>query len=179
VAVNATFFTSDSFWRLRLPGDLARSVETIVADHVVSHLWERTYLLSFDDDLTPTLSLSEPPTTDELARAKWAVGGLQVGLRNGEVSPGSERTPDSRTAIAIDRLRKLLFLAVGENISPQLMLQKLAALGAKDGMLLDGGGSSSIGIGRDAKEISSGVLYGGWRPVATHFGVRADILRLK
>jgi len=74
---------------------------------------------------------------------------------------------------AIDGPRKLLFLAVGENISPRLMLEELAGLGAKDGMLLDGGHSSSMAIGNGATGVSAGVLYGGWRPVATHFGVRA------
>jgi hypothetical protein len=34
--------------------------------------------------------------------------------------------------------------AVGDDIPPRLMLQKLADLGAKDGMLFDGGGSSSM-----------------------------------
>ena len=53
------------------------------------------------------------------------------------------------------------------------MLQELADLGAKDGMLLDGGGSSSMAIGKGATGVSAGVLYGGWRPVATFFGIRA------
>jgi Phosphodiester glycosidase len=75
------------------------------------------------------------------------------------------------------RQRKLLFLAVGEYISPRLALQKLAELGAKDGMLLDGGDSSSMVLGKDAAGVPAGVLYGGWRPVATYFGVRAKPLR--
>jgi len=64
-------------------------------------------------------------------------------------------------------------LVLGEYISPRRVLQELADLGAKDGMLLDGGGSSSMAIGKGAAGVSAGVLYGGWRPVATHFGVRA------
>jgi hypothetical protein len=72
-----------------------------------------------------------------------------------------------------------LFLAVGENISPRLMLQELADLGAKEGMLLDGGSSSSMAIGKGAAGISAGILYGGWRPVATHFGVRAQPVSVK
>jgi hypothetical protein len=148
----------------------------VVADHVVSHLWEQTYLLWFDDQLTPHLRPSKPPTAAELAMAKWGIGGQGVWLRDGKVWPDSSRSPDSRTAVAIDGPRKLLFLAVGDNISPRLMLQKLADLGAKDGMLLDGGGSSSMAIGKDAKGVSTGIVYGGWRPVATHFGVRAERL---
>ena len=81
--------------------------------------------------------------------------------------------------MAIDHQHKLLFLAVGQNISPRLLLQELADLGAKDGMLLDGGGSSSMAVGKGAAGISAGVLYGGWRPVATFFGVRAQPVGVK
>jgi hypothetical protein len=177
VAINGTLFTRENSWRPRLPGDFANSVETLVADHVVSHVWEHTYLLWFDDQLTPHLEPSKPPKAADLARAKWGIGGQSVWLRDGEVWSDSDRTPDSRTAVAIDRPRKLLFLAVGDNISPHLMLQKLAALGAKDGMLLDGGSSTAMAIGKEAKGISAGAVYGGWWPVATQFGVRAQPLR--
>jgi hypothetical protein len=175
VAINATLFTSRSSWRTS--GDFAKGVETVVADHVVSHLWEHTYLLWFDDQLNPQLRPSKPPTAADLAMAKWGVGGQGIGLREDKVLADSSRSPDSRTAVAIDRPRKVLFLAVGTHISPRLMFQKLADLGAKDGMLLDGGDSSSMAIGKDANGVSPGVVYGHWRPVATHFGVRAQRLR--
>jgi Phosphodiester glycosidase len=178
VAVNGALFGSDSGWWPRMAGDLANSVETVVADHVVSHLWEHAYLLGFDDQLTPFLSGSKPPTAAELARAKWGIGGQAVALRGGKVWLGSSRTPDSRTAVAIDRERKLLFLALGQYVSPRRLLQDLADLGAKEGMLLDGGDSSSMAIGEGAAGLAAGVLYGGWRPVATHFGVRAQRLRM-
>jgi hypothetical protein len=171
VAINGTQFTSNSGWPL--PGDLANGVETVVANHVISHVWQHTYLLWFDNQLTPHLRPSKPPTAAELAMAKWGIGGQAVWLWDGKVWPGSDRSSDARTAIAIDAQRKLLFLAVGENISPHLILQKLAELGAKDGMLLDGGHSSSMAIGKDAHGVSTGIVYGGWQPVATCFGVRA------
>ena len=174
IAINASLFVSNSLWKLRLPGDLARGVETVVADHVVSHVWEHTYLLWFDDHLTPHLNLSKPPAASDLARAKWGVGGQGVALHNGQLWPGDNLAPDSRTAIAIDPERRLLFLAVGENISPRLILQKLADYGAKDGMLLDSGSSSAMAIGQGAAGIRPGVVYSGWRPVATYFGVRAQ-----
>ena len=176
VAINATLFTSNASWRPRMSGDLANGVETVVADHVVSHEWGHTYLLWFDDQLTPYLRPSKLPTAAELASAKWGIGGQGVWLWDGKVWPGSSRRPDSRTAVAIDRPHKLLFLAVGDHMSPRLMLQKLADLGAKDGMLLDGGSSSSMAIGKDARGVSAGVICGGWQPVATHFGVRAQRL---
>jgi hypothetical protein len=177
VAINGTLFTSNSSWWPRMSGDFANGVETVVADHVVSHMWKDTYLLWFDDELTPHLRPSKPPTAAELALAKWGIGGQGVWLWGGKVWPGSSRSPDARTAVAIDRERGLLFLAVGVNISPRLMLQKLADLGAKDGMLLDGGHSSSMAIGKNARGVLPGVVYGGWQPVATQFGVRAQRLR--
>ena len=61
VAINGTMFTSNSIGRFRLPGDLAKGVETVVADGVVSHVWEHTYLLWFDADLTPHLTAPKTP----------------------------------------------------------------------------------------------------------------------
>jgi hypothetical protein len=173
VAINGTLFTSTPRWR-QWSGDLANGVETVVANHVVSHVWEHTYLLWFDDELTPHLERSKPPTQTVLARAKWGIGGQGVGLQDGKVWPGSNRSPDSRTAIAIDPGRKFLFLAVAENISPHLMLEKLASLGGRDGMLFDGGSSSAMAIGRGAKGSSPVIVSGSWRPVATFFGVRTQ-----
>jgi hypothetical protein len=177
VAVNASMFTSAPSWLPRMSGDLADGVETLVADHVATHFWEHTYLLWFDDQLTPHLRPSKPPIDAELALAKWGIGGQGVWLWAGKVWQGSGDVPDSRTAIGVDGPRKLLLMAVGTHISPRLMLQTLADLGAKDGMLLDGGDSSSMAIGKEAVHVSAGAAYGGWRSVATHFGVRAQPLR--
>ena len=179
VAINGTLFTSKSSRLLPMSGDLANAVEPVVADHAISHVWLDTYLLWFDDQLTPHLRPSKPLTAAELAMAKWGIGGQDLWLRDGRVWPGDRRCyiPDARTAVAVDLPRKLLFLAVGTHISPRLMFQTLADLGAKDGMLLDGGNSSSMAIGTGASGVSAGAVYGGWRPVATQFGVRAEPLR--
>jgi hypothetical protein len=178
VAINAALFTWTPGWLPPMTGGVANGVETVVADHVVSHIWEDTYLLWFDDHLAPHLRASKPPG-EELALAKWGVGGQGVGLQHGKVWPGESHTADARTAVAVDQQRKLLFLAVAENISPRRLLQKLADLGAREGMLLDGGGSSSMAIGKHVQGISPGVLYGLGRPVATHFGVRAQPLHAR
>jgi hypothetical protein len=176
VGINGSLFTSIPKWRPRMSGDLAKGVETVVSDHVVSHLWEHTYLMWFDDQLKPYLRKEKPPNASDLASAKWGIGGQSVWLWNGEVWPGSNREPDARTAAAIDAERRLLFLAVGENISPRLILKKLADIGAKDGILLDGGGSTSMVIGTGARGVRPGTVAGGTRPVATQFGVRASRL---
>jgi len=176
VGINGTLFSSQSRW-WRRPGDLANAGISLVADHIVTHGWLDTYLLWFDDQLT--LHLRPDKTTEaELAMAKWGIGGEDFWLRDGRVWPGDYRSHilDGRTAVAVDLPRKLLFLAVGTHISPNVMFETLADIGAKDGMLLDGGDSSSMVIGTGASVVSPGVVYG-WRPVANQFGVRAAPLR--
>jgi hypothetical protein len=176
VAVNGSLFTKESFpvpgyW----PGLRANGVETAVADGRVSHVWEHTYLLWFDAARVPALERQKPPSADVLARARWGIGGQGVGLMDGRVRDGLERNPDARTAIGIDPQRLWLFLAVFESASPRRALEELAALGARDGMLLDGGGSTAMVIGPGATGVRPGTVLGGWRPVATHFGVRAAV----
>jgi Phosphodiester glycosidase len=178
VATNGTLFRSKSNRLLAMSGDLANGVESVVADHIISHISLSTYLLWFDDHLTLHLQLDKPLTEAELAMAKWGIGGQAPWLREGRVWSGDPGCfiPDARTAVAVDLPRQILFLAVGTHISPHLMFQTLANLGARDGMLLDGGDSSSMAIGKGASAVSPGIVYG-WRPVANQFGVRAEPLR--
>ncbi len=173
VVINGALFASEPRWRPRLRGDLAKGVETVVSDHVASHVWEHTYLLWFDDQLNAHLRPSKPPNPEDLRKAKWGIGGQGVGLRDGRVWSGSDRKPDKRTAVGIDAERKLLFLTVAEWASPRILLEQLSKLGARDAMLLDGGGSSAMAIGEGSRNLAKGTLLGGWRPAATFFGVKA------
>jgi Phosphodiester glycosidase len=180
LGINGTLFKLKSHRWPRMSGDFANGVEPIVADHVASHFWDDTYLLWFGDNLIPHLRPYKPLTEEELSGAKWGIGGQDLWLRDGIVWSGDSRcfVADARTAVAVDAPRKLLFLAVGTYVSPRLMFQMLANLGARDGMLLDGGDSSSMAIGKDASGVS-GDVYGGWRAVANHFGIRAQPLTLR
>jgi hypothetical protein len=173
VAVNGTYFTTASGSWLRFPGDLARSMQTLISDHVVAYGPWGASLLWFDADLAPHVLRSSSAVELDLTQAKWAVGAHMLQLHNGQVLGGGDSTADARTAIGIDQSRKLLFLAVAERISQPRMLHILANLGARDGFLLDGGGSSAMGIGRGSTGIPATVLLGGGRPVATYIGVRA------
>ena len=173
VAVNGTYFATASGSSLRFSGDLARSMQTLVSDHVIAHgPWEAS-LLWFDAELVPHV-LQSAAAEPDLSRAKWAVGySPELPLHNGQVLRAGDSTADARTAIGIDQTRKLLFLAVGERISPPRMLHILADLGAKEGFLLDGGGSSAMAIGQGSTGIPATLLLGSGRPVATYIGVRA------
>jgi hypothetical protein len=78
VAINATIFGSHSDSRPRwwpsLAGDLARTADMVIADGVVVQGTWDMYLLSFDNQMTPQLSQSKPPTTAQIARTKWGLG---------------------------------------------------------------------------------------------------------
>jgi hypothetical protein len=173
VAVNATYFATEPGPWLRSSGDLARTMQTLVSDHVIAYGPWGASLLWFDAELAPHVLRSSSPVEPVLARAKWAVGAHELQLQNGQVLWGGDSTADVRTAIGIDEARRLLFLAVGERISQGRVLHLLADLGARDGILLDGGGSSAMEIGEGSTGIPAGVLLGGGRPVATYIGVRA------
>jgi Phosphodiester glycosidase len=172
VAINGVYFSSDSGW-IRMTGDWARSMEATIANYVVSHVPEHTYILCFDDHLDSCIERSWPPK-DSMPRYRWGLGD-QGGPRlwRGNVSETSRKPIDARTAVGIDSEKRLLFLAVFENASQRRALEKLAQMGAVDGMLLDGGSSTSMAISGNAHSVRPGVLLGDWRPVATHFGIRA------
>jgi exopolysaccharide biosynthesis protein len=177
VAINGTYFTTASGSWLRFSGDLARSMQTLISDHVIAYgLWGAS-LLWFDAELAPHVLQSSSAAEPVLTRAKWAVGAHVLQLHNGQVLWAGDSTADARTAIGIDQPRKLLFLAIAERISQPRMLHMLADLGARDGFLLDGGGSSAMGIGQGSTGIPATVLLGAGRPVATYIGVRAPPCR--
>jgi hypothetical protein len=171
VVINASMFGSQSPFWFRLPGDLANSAfGTLVADHVVADVQHYSDVLWFDDQLRAHLRpWDNSLRVRDLAAAKWAIGG-QITLRDGQVVT-PDRRPDSRTMAAIDR-QNHLFLAVAEDLSPRRFSERLAELGATDGILLDGGSSSAMAIGGKPQGVNAGVVYGGWRPVASYFGIR-------
>jgi hypothetical protein len=171
VAVNGTYFTTASGSWLRLSGDLARSMQTLISDHVIAYGPWGASLIGFDAELVPhvlRLSSAAEPT-----QAKWAVGAHVLQLHDGQILEAGDGTVNARTAIGIDQARKLLWLAVAERISQPRMLHMLTNLGVRDGILLDGGDSSAIAIGRGSTGIPAAVLLGGGRPVANYIGVRA------
>lgn len=174
VGINATYHGSDSGW-LPLPGDFARSSEAVIEEYHVSHIPQYTYLLWFSENLMPSIETTRPPRDAVLRQARWGLGGRgAVLLQHGQILSDSPLTPiDARTAVGVNAEQHLLILAAFQNSSPRRALEKLVDLGATDGMLLDGGNSTSMALGDEAWGVRTGVLLGDWRPVATHFGVRA------
>jgi hypothetical protein len=173
VVVNGAFFTADSMLFYK-SGDLAKGVQTVIADGVVSHVDPNSYMLWFEPDLTPHIEFSKPPSERVLHNARWGIGGGAVSLWQGQVRPAAAgHEMDRRTAVGIDSGRRLLWLAVFESASSLAVVRVLAEHGARDGFLLDGGHSTAMVVGRKAAHVRSGVLMGGSRPVATCLGIKA------
>ncbi len=176
VVVNATLFSSNS-GLLQWPGDWARGIQTIVADGKVSHVDPYCYLLWFEADLTPHIESKRPPDNDTLRRARWGVGGYAALLHNGRVEELlGPQSIEKRTAVGIDGKRRLLWLAVFENASEYAAMRTLAKHGARDGIMLDGGHSTAMVLGRKAAQGKSGAVLGGFWPTATFLGVKAESL---
>lgn len=174
VAVNGAPFRAHArvHPKLPIPGDLADWMTMSVSAGQVSEHYPHSYMLWFERDLTPHLEFRKPPRQDVLERAYWGVSGEQVLIYDGQVRGGSGDL-HARTLIGINRHTRELYLAVFENCSHARGSVELARLGVTDAIFLDGGPSTSLVIGDHARHARPGTVLGGWRPVATHFGVRA------
>ena len=174
VGVNGTlFYSDDPFW-FRRSGDWAHGVETMVANHVVSHVWQHTYLMWWDDDNVAHVEQTKPPSAAALAAARWGIGGQMVLLNDGKVTPWAGHEPDQRTMIAADPARKLVWLACFDRASYAYAGAAMAERGARMGILVDGGWSTSMALGADASGVKGGRVTGCWRPVADVCGFYAE-----
>ncbi len=172
-AVNGTMFASDSTL-IRLPGDLARSSETVVADHVVSHIDPHSYLLWWSDGLVAHLKKQCPPSAEDLVGAKWGIGSQMPLIVNGVVNiPWSGIDVDHRTLIGADSVGRRVWIVCFDRASGTFAGEYLVKLGANFGVTVDGGTSTAMAIGSDAAGVRGGRVVGNFRPVATQFGFRA------
>lgn len=172
-AVNGTLFVSES-GIIRMAGDRATSNETVVSDHVPSHVHRDTYLMWWDDERIAHLETTKPPAAAALTKARWGIGGQQPLLVDGKVSAWAGAAPDVRTLIAADSPRRLVWIAVFDKASYRFAAQTLAAKGATIAVAVDGGTSSAMALGSRARGVRPGTITGNWRPVATAFGFRAE-----
>ena len=165
-------FGSDSGW-IRLPGDWARSGETVVSDHQVNHIDPNTYLLWWDDDLIAHLELNKPPSEHAMCHkrnGRW--GDSRRVSWVGTISMRVNHDPDRRTMIAADPGKRIIWLAVFDRASYYFAYKTLAEHGAKIGVMVDGGTSSKEAVGSAGRGWRSGTITGNWRPVATQIGAR-------
>jgi Phosphodiester glycosidase len=171
-AVNGTMFATDARW-FRWPGDLARSGETVVADHVVSHIDPNCFLMWWDDALVAHLGGQRPPSAVELAGAKWGIGSQMPALWDGKVNSWAGVDVDHRTLIGADPARRLIWIACFDRASGMFAGGYLRDLGATIAVTVDGGTSTAMAIGSEAVGVRGGRVVGDFRPVATQFGFRA------
>jgi hypothetical protein len=174
ILVNGTLYGTERSIAL-LPNEWAQTPQTVVSNYEFNQIRRFDYLLWFEHDLTPHLERTSQisPTAYQLAR--WGIsGGLLVDRGRLAAHPNDEQ--DTQTAIGVDPKRKLLFLTVFKSASPTAVSEFLLAHGVVDAVMLDGGDSSCLSIGRGAHGIVSRTLMYPRRAVATVLGVRAPRL---
>jgi hypothetical protein len=174
VTVNGTLYRAA--WPHRMPGARGQSTETIVANHAVNHVDPNSYLLWFEDDLTPHLEPHKPPPAAALAKAKWGIGGQADWISNGGFNPCLGHEPLRGTYLGINPDRKLLFIAVFDNASTTTVANMLAKRGVTDLINVDSGASTSLTIGSGAAGIWPRTTTWPHCGNANQFGIRAPKL---
>ena len=185
VAANAVFFYAQGVsrigkTRLYRTGQLARAQQTVIADGQANQNYLRGHLVWFDDELTPHLLGPRGRLDAVRDRARWAVGGEFQIVSGGRPHPNLSRRPLGqvvpRTVLGWDRPNRLLYLAVFQGAGYDEVARTLIEQDVPNAVLLDGGGSSCMVIGQHARNMRPGTVHGGLRPVAVHFGIRAEPL---
>ena len=172
VAVTGPIFQFENPLR-QWPGALAKAVDTVVSDGEVNRVHPHSYLLWFDDDLTPHLEKAKPPPQEALARARWGVGGQAVLISDGVVRSCTAHKPDAQVMVGIDAGRKRLYVAAFDHASQDVAARMLVERGVKDAISLDSGDSACMVIGAGANGDPARSPRFARRGVATIFGVRA------
>lgn len=177
VATNACMFMSGG-WPPRKPGDLAKSAETIVIDGKIVHEDPHSFILWFDDELTPHMERRKPAPRDVVKRAKLAVGGRQAYIYDGVPSRFLMNKPDRQMLIGFDD-QKNLYLAGFDHASQAFVMKTMIDRGVKFATLFDSGSCTGMYLGGEAKNIRPGTVMYPQCGVATIFGVRAPLLDAK
>ena len=175
-AINGQYFAADSRY-FDTPGDFAVAIDTSISEHQPNHISLNSYMLWFEDDLTPHVEPNKPPSAIAIARARWAISGEMPVLISGKVNSYADRIPNKRTLAGIDPKKKFLWLVTFDRASTMRATEIVSDFGATDAISLDGGGSTTMALGAAARSVAPGTVCGGWRPVATCIGVRAQPIR--
>ena len=174
ILINGTLYGTERSIAL-LPNEWAQTPQTVVSNYEFNQFRRFDYLLWFEHDLTPHLESTSQisPTAHRLAR--WGISGARL-IDDGRLAAHPNAEQDTQTAMGIDPEHKTLILAVFKSASPTAVSEFLLEQGAVDAIMLDGGDSSCLSIGRGAQNTIPRTLMYPSRAVATVFGVRAPVL---
>lgn len=157
-----------------LPGQAVASVETVVADGIISHEHEHSYLLWWDAEQRGRMELTKPPPAEALRQARLAVGLQGVRVAQGELRPWTSWGDEElipRSFIGIDGPRKVVWLLAFEGVKSHRMGAEALRLGVQDGGQLDSGNSTNLIIG-EGKGVRPLTGIRNLRPLGGYFGLR-------
>ncbi len=173
VAVNGAFFAPDSRW-IALPGDMAVGTTAAVSDGQFSRVSPYAELIWFDAQGRIQPRTRRPPWPAEAGGARWGIASQGGLITDGRINSHATLEPDRRTIIGLDPRRQVMWITAFERASLRRAAELLLERGAVDAAALDGGDSTQFVMGRDAAGgVPVGTLLTSYRPVATHFGIRA------
>ncbi|MHB1156554.1 MAG: phosphodiester glycosidase family protein [Phycisphaerales bacterium] len=189
VTINGTYFSAvqrlNSVPRMLRSmlfyGADARQAGPIVIDHHVAGDKGHGVFIWLDDDLTPHMRIhSWRQNLKDLEIGKFAVTNWYPVVQDGRIGAGAESAKTcqlhARTVFGIDTDKRLLYLACFERASYLLVARELVREGVPDAITFDGGGSSCLTLGDQARHIRPGTVLGGLRPVGSVLGIRANPL---
>jgi len=189
VTVNGTYFSPlqpafalpGPLRKLCFYGGLASQSGPLVIDHHVVGDKGHGVFIWLDDDLTPHMrNHSWRQNLKDLEIGRFAFTNWYPMVQDGQLGTGAVPVKISqlhaRTALGIDTDKRLLYLAGFERASYLMVARQLMLEGVRDAITFDGGGSSCLTIGEEARHIQPGTVLGGLRPVGTMVGIRANPL---
>lgn len=143
----------------------------MVAGGANSYVLQNSFAPGDSVALNTDINLNYPST-------KTSLGGGTMILKNGELTPltQSVKGKSQRTALGLTYDNKLLVITIDGRKAPFIGMEErdvaayLRSMGCKDGMLLDGGGSTQMIVEGETKNT----MVSGERPLVNGFAVKAS-----
>lgn len=178
VLVNLTAYYPAEPWE-SYPGQVVKSVETLVLKNKTSHVDEHSYLFWWDKNFTGTLEASKPPSEAALSAAYWGFGVQGFQIYEGKDKQGTLADGDQsnvRTFVGLDADKKILYLIVFEGVKDYYMIDYAQELGITYGAQVDTGDASHVIVGPGASGVTPYTGIRGLRPLGSYIGIRAQPL---
>lgn len=174
VVMNTTIYYPEK-WYQSYPGARVWSVDTLLVNGELSHIFEHNYLFWMDKNSRLHLERTKPPKQEVLNQAEWAIGVQGVCIYNGNQGYGSLASIDDferRSFIGTNKEGNILYMFAFENVLGRHMLDYARDKGVYYGAQLDTGSGSIMIMGRGADGVLPLTGLRGGRPFAAYIAVR-------
>lgn len=178
VLLNSAIYYPGQMWQ-SYPGQTVKAVDMVVVNGRETHFYPHSYLLWLDRERRPHVSLTKPPTKEQIADAQWGIGLQGVQVVEGKGNYGAidrHEHAEARAFVGFHAERRELYLMAFENVTPVTMIDIAVELGVHFGGMLDSGNATWLILSPDAKGLRPWTGIRGGRPLGPYIGVRAKRL---